>query len=345
MNRKITDATKQEIVKCLLADWDSKDIGIKFKTEFNDVRKNFGFTDALEKFKQRKLKLGDKALWYQKAGNWLRFVFGDLGRVWVRKMFSGQYINVDVLISKLSSRGISKKNPGLAFPQLIPRLLSLTVLVNLFNYVLDPIRELVEDLAGWIGEAIIDGIPGLRNLLISSGIPVELVGDLGAEGQEILNVLKSPERLLQNFTIQFGLDPIKANLLFFDFALLPQLINEKIINNKDQLEKEIDKTNKEIDDELQKWDDNYRQKYNNASPKEQKKLREESVGTAFLAMKQMDSIVRKNAFIKQMKQRNPDICANFDINKFNYVTKFILQTFFMRNYKDISIFNNIFNNF
>ena len=303
-----------------------KDFGIKFKTEFNDVRKNFGFTDALEKFKERKLKLGDKALWYQKVGNLLRFLFGDLGRIWVRKMFSGQYINVDVLISKLSSRGISKKNPGLAFPQLIPRLLSLTVLVNLFNYVLDPIRELVGDLAGWIGEAILENIPGLKNFMVNTNIPVDYVNTLGEEGQEILDILSSPERLLQNFTIEFGLDPIKANLLFFDFALLPQLIENYIINNKDQLQEQINQTNKEIDDEFQKWDDNYRQKYNNASPKEQKKLKEESVGTAFLAMKQMDSIVRKNAFIKQMKQRNPDICANFDINKFNYVTKNVEYT-------------------
>jgi hypothetical protein len=303
-----------------------KDLGIKFKAEFNDVRKNFGFTDALNKLRERNSKLGDKAKWYQKAGNGLRFVFGDLIRIWIRKMFSGQYINVDVLISKLSSRGISKKNTGLAFPQLIPRLLSLTVLVNLFNYVMDPFRELVGDLAGWIGEAFIKNIPGLSDLLVSSGIPIEYVGTLGEAGQEISDMVSSPQRLLENFTIEFGLDPIKANLLFFDFALLPQLISDNIIFNKDQLQEQINQANKDINDEFQKWDDEFRQKFNNASPEEKKKLKEESVGTAFLAMNQMNSNVRKNAFINIMKQRNPDICANFDINKFNYVTKNVEYT-------------------
>ena len=298
-----------------------KNLAIKLKTEFNDLSKNFGFTEALDKFKNRKIKLGDKTLWYQKVGNFLRFVFVDLSRIWIRKMFSGQYFNVDVLISKLSSRGISKKTPGFAFPQLIPRLLSLTVLINSFTYLLDPVRDLVGDLVGWFGEAIIQNIPGLKEFMTASKINVDYVGNFSEEAKEFINMYLSPEKLLENFTVEFGLDPIKAKLLFFDFALLPQLISDNIIYNKDQLQAQIDENNTKLDEEFQKWDNNYKQKFNAASPEEQKKLKEESVGTAFLAMNQMKTRSQKTAMIEVMKQKNSNLCANFDINKFNYIIK------------------------
>ncbi len=301
-----------------------RDYGIALLKELNELRKGTGIQEAIEYY--RKLPKSKNTGFMRLLDNthdFIKTVLIGCRRIWLRKLFTGQFINFDVIIAKISSRGISR-NPGTIIPQSLTRLTTLTILISVYDYFLTPVFDFIQDILGWIAEPIIESIPILRSILsIGDDQPVELVGSLGEEGQNILNSFKHPEViLLNNFTSKFSIDPAQAKILFFNFTEGYDIINEYVVKNKNQLIEEANKRNKEFNDEYTKIVEKMDKDYTNANPKQKKTMQENSVGKAFVQMTNMKTKIQKNAFIKQRMKGSSKynvVCSDFNIQKFDYV--------------------------
>jgi hypothetical protein len=287
--------------------------------EFKEVTKSTGYQDLWGSLKKRwksiRKQKDPASIFISSFGNFLKFLFLDLSRATIRKFFTGTYANLELLITRITSRGISRTSKS-RVPQLATRLMAVWFSLTLAEQFLGPINDTLDYLYRATAE-VLGGTEYGKIIFTALGLPIDYTD------KDIFTVLK--ESVLDgNDELSDFVEKGKV----IDFSNFMMVVSSIFSNYKnvttDKAETEVNKLNDEITQELENIDKVNSEKYEKAKKMAEdgndgplKDMQKKSAGDA------LEYIIRKNPrfIVSDWKRQFPELCSNFTNDNVDYIKK------------------------
>jgi hypothetical protein len=303
---------------------------VKLKTswyEFKEVVKSTGakeiFSTVQKRLKQiQKNKTFGGAL-FESIARTFQFLFYDLAKSTIRMFLTGTYANLELLITRLTSRGISRTSKSV-LPQLATRLGAVYLSLYFLQEFLGPVNDLINYSYRALGEGLVDiNFLWSKTLLKNAGLPIDFTDE------DWIDFFMRFAEEFPPFKDLFKNGEVGKVIDFSNFIkILGSVIGLTRGGGTDKAVVEVDRLNGLIDAELKRINNDYLEKYErakdlaiNGKTEDERdmlrKMQNESAGDAVMYILKQPSINT----VKYWKRNFASECSNFDVSDVDYIKK------------------------